>query len=72
MTDPTKVVAALLRADASVIKSFADAVVELDGWDDMRLLLEKLPEAQLTEMRKRLAQNGRSVQFEPVAELLAV
>jgi hypothetical protein len=71
MEDPSKPIAALLRADASVIKGFADAVVAENDWDDMRLLVEKLSEEQLTELRKRLAQNGRSDDFKPIAELLA-
>lgn len=71
MEDPTKAVHALLTADAQVIKGFADAVVAEGDWEDITLLIEKLPDAQLTELRKRLAQNGRTAQFEPIAELLA-
>lgn len=70
MKNPSKVVAALLRAEESVVDEFADAIIADGAWEDVRELLEKLPHEQVVELRKRIASNGRAPKFEPVAELL--
>ncbi|MGH2905326.1 MAG: hypothetical protein ACRDKI_00990 [Solirubrobacterales bacterium] len=69
-TDPSKLVAALLRADASAIKDFADAVAADDAWEDMRELFGKLADGQRAALSKRITQNGRAELFSPVSELM--
>ena len=70
MSDPTHAIAALLRAGAAAIKSFADAISDGNDWEDARALLERVHNEQRAELRKRFAKNGRLAQLEPVAELL--
>jgi hypothetical protein len=72
MEDPSGPVAALLRADAGSIKSFAQTVSDEEAWDEMRALLGKCDKPMLTAFRERLSRGRLFGVFKPVETSFAV
>lgn len=70
MSDPAQVIAALIRADNTIVKSCLNAVIEFALWDELYALLEKLPDDQRSVIRKRAAAMKMLSKLAPVKEIL--
>jgi hypothetical protein len=71
MDDPNRACEALLRADTSHLKAFANTVIEDAAWEDAEELIGKLSETNLNQLIKRLSRLKLAEGFIQVMPIIA-